>query len=111
MHLTLPMISTILALSGMIIACIALVIGCLAYIKTQAIEASTHSIQYMPIDPAVDAHNEELLNKDKSWATSEETLQKQHKLYTEEIEEEMPNFALTDEDKEIISFQDIIYEL
>lgn len=104
MNLTLDVISTILALSGLIIACIALSIGCLAYIKSQAIEASTHSIQYMPIDPAVDEHNEKLLNKDKSWATSEETIKKQQKLFTEELEENMPEFALSDEDKEIISF-------
>lgn len=106
MNLTLPVISTILALSGLLIACVALLIGCLAYIKSQAIEATTHSIQYMPLDPAVDLHNESLLKatKEESWATSEDTLRKQHKMYAEEVEDSMPDFALSDEDKEIISF-------
>lgn len=109
MHLTIPMISTILALSALAVGLISLLIGCLALVKSLAIERSTHNIEYVPIDPAIDQYNEELIKKEKvpvkdPWATSEETIRKQREMYSEELEDSMPDFALSDEDKEIISF-------
>jgi len=104
MDLTINHLSLILALSGLIIASISAVIGTLAFIEVQR---STHSIQYMPVDDAIDKENEAFLKTvktDDSWATSPDTLKKQDELYKEELESEMPSFASTDEDMEIISY-------
>ena len=111
--MTLQLITAIVAGIGTILASLGLLVACLAYIKAQAIESSTHSVQYMPIDPAVDAANEAFLNsknKDQdgdtgnSWATSPDSLRKQREMFNEDLEDNMPEFATTDEDKEIISF-------
>ena len=111
--MTLTLITSIVAGIGIVIASLGLLIACLAYIKAQAIERSTHTVQMMPIDPAVDAHNEAFLNskvkdqdglKGESWATSPDSLRKQREMFNEDLEDNMPEFATTDEDKEIISF-------
>lgn len=107
MGLTLVHISAILALSAFIIAALAAVLGALAYINVLAIQRSTHSIQYMPVDDAIDKENEAYLKSvqnDDSWATSPEVLRKQDMLYKEDLEESMPEFVSTDEDREIISY-------
>jgi hypothetical protein len=107
MDLTLTHLSVILALSGLIIASIGTIIGTLAFIEVKSIQRSTHQIQYMPVDDAIDKENEAFLktvNSDDSWATSPDSIKKQETLYKEELESEMPNFVSTDEDQEIISF-------
>jgi len=106
MDLTINHLSLILALSGLIIASIGAVIGTLAFIEVRSIQRSTHSIQYMPVDDAIDKENEAFLKSqnDESWATSPDTLKKQDELYKEEMEQKMPSFASTDEDMEIISY-------
>ena len=107
MDLTINHLSLILALSGLIIASISAVIGTLAFIEVRSIQRSTHSIQYMPVDDAIDKENEAFLKTvktDDSCATSPDTLKKQDELYKEELESEMPSFASTDEDMEIISY-------
>jgi len=105
MSLTINHLSLILALSGLIIASIGAVIGTLAFIEVRSIQRSTHSIQYMPVDDAIDKENEAFLkSQDDSWATSPDVLKKQDELYKEELESEMPDFVSTDEDREIISY-------
>jgi hypothetical protein len=66
-----------------------------AKIEVEAMRKSTHTIQY--VDPMVDKPS-------KDWATSPESIDKQNKAYTEEIEAEMPEFNLSDEDKKIFSY-------
>lgn len=60
----------------------------------------------MPVDDAIDQENEAFLKSAKTddWATSPDSLKKQETLYKEELESEMPSFASTDEDQEIISY-------
>lgn len=53
-------------------------------IVVKAMEKSTHSVQYVPMDNAVD-----------------EELSKFQKEYLEELEEEMPFFAPTEEDRKV----------
>lgn len=97
-----------LALSALIIGSLGLLLGALALIKSQAIESSTHTIQYMPIDTAIDQENEAFLKKQKEmkgeWATSDSTIKEQMKLYEEEVSRTMPEFSVSDEDKDVISF-------
>ena len=105
MGLTLSHISVILALSGLIIASIGTVIGILAYIDVKSIQRSTHSIQYMPVDDAIDKENEAYLStiQENDWATSPDVLKEQESLYKDELEKKMPDFVSTDEDMEILS--------
>lgn len=72
-----------------------------ALIKTIAAEKSTHSLQYVPIDPQVDQANKEYL---EGWATSEDALEKQRKAFREELKEDMPELYPDEEDKKIYSF-------
>jgi biopolymer transport protein ExbB/TolQ len=68
-----------------------------AKIETEAMRKSTHTVQYAPIDPEIDKANQQ-------WATREEVLQKQNKMFQEDLEEEMPELAPDEDDKEIFSF-------
>ena len=68
------------------------VLGLSALIKVNALKESTHTVQWMP------------LKEDETWATSDESLDTQNKLFKKELEEKMPEFALDDEDKKIFSF-------
>lgn len=93
-----------LALAGLIafliIGTMGFIFATVALIKVIAIEKSTHTVQMMPIDEVVDKENKKYMEQ---WASSEEAIKKQEKMYREEIEDEMPEFALTDEDKESFS--------
>ena len=106
MNLTIYHLAVILSISGMIIASVSLVIGTLAFINCQALKASTHTMEYMPVDTAVDDYNKALLDEDKSgdWATSPDSLRKQREMFNEDVDSSMPEFSTTDEDREIISF-------
>ena len=108
MELTSTLIFGILALTSLVIAVLGTVIAIYSLIEIKSLQRSTHSIQYMPVDEAVDKENQEYLDslqtKKEGWATSEETLKKQHKLFEEDLEKKMPEFATTDEDREILSF-------
>jgi hypothetical protein len=95
---------------GILIACgiistLALFLSCVSIIMMVAKEKATHTVQLVPIDEEIDRANEEFLKKEKksSWATSEEAIKKENKLYQEELEDEMPEFSLEDEDREIMS--------
>jgi len=89
-----------LLIAALIIASLALCISCVSLIKIIATEKATHTVQFMPVDDAINKENEEYL---KQWATTEEAVNKQNKLYREDVEEAMPEFALDDDDKEIFS--------
>lgn len=88
------MLGLVIALT--ILTTVSLIFSMASLIKVIAMEKSTHSVQFMPIDEEIDKAN-------KDWASSEEAIKKQQKMYQEEIEDEMPEFALTDEDKETFS--------
>lgn len=68
-----------------------------AWTACEAMRLSTHTVQYAPVDKEIDKANEE-------WSTKQEAIRKQNKLFSEEVEEEMPEFAQDDEDKEVYSF-------
>ena len=72
------------------------VMGLQALISVKAMEKSTHSIQYAPVNM------DDV--KDENWGTSEESLEKQRNLFKEDIEDNMPEFALNDDDKERFAF-------
>jgi len=77
------------------------IMGLTALIQVKALQASTHSVQYMPIDPQIDKENEELM---AGWGTSDEAISEQDKLFKEALEEEMPEFVPNEEDKKKYSF-------
>lgn len=89
------------AVIGLIFGIIGFILGLYAVITVKALERSTHTITYKPIDEEIDKHNQELTS---SWATSEEALNKDTKLYREDVEKEMPEFAHTEEEDKIYSF-------
>jgi len=82
--------------------------GLKALIEVKALQNSTHQIQYVPVDDQIDKENErylkEVQDKKNDWATSSDSLETQQKMYKEDIEEELPEFALDDDDKEIFSY-------
>ena len=89
-----------LSLTALIFGVLGFLFSSIALIKIIAMEKSTHTVQMVPIDEEVDKANQEFM---KQWATSEEAIAKQNKLYKEDVEEAMPEFALEDKDKEIFS--------
>lgn len=88
---TILIITLVLSIVSILMTAIAMVIAVLALIKTIAAEKSTHSIQYVPVDEEIDKANSEFLAKD-SWATKEKNIDKDYKLYQEELEDVMPEF-------------------
>jgi predicted Holliday junction resolvase-like endonuclease len=107
MELTLVQVFGILALTGLLIAVLGTVIAVYSLIEVKSIQRSTHSIQYMPVDDAIDKENQEFIKslqtKKEEWATTEESLNKQRKLFKEDVENVMPEFA-EDDEPEILSF-------
>ena len=90
---------------GLLIACaiistLALLFSSVSVILLIAREKSTHTVHMVPIDEEIERANKEYLKK---WSTSEEAINKQNKLFQEDVEKEMPEFALDEEDKEIFS--------
>ena len=83
---------------GLTIACISAIVACLALCKIIGLEKSTHQVQFVPIDDEIKEANEE-------WrATSSTVLSEEQRLYNEQLTDEMPEFALSDEDKKTFSF-------
>jgi hypothetical protein len=93
-------LSLILSIVSIILLPVCILLVCVCIIKVYALEKSTHSVQYIPVDEEIDKANQEYMQK---WATSEEAINKEQKLYREELKDEMPEFSLDDEDKEIFS--------
>lgn len=92
------------AIVSSVFSVLALLLAGVALIKCIGAEKSTHSVQYMPIDPEIDKMNEQFLKEKDKWATSEESLAEQMKAFKEDLEDQMPEFAPDDEDKKIYSF-------
>lgn len=92
-----------IGIAALILSVIALVFGFIACYKIIGMEKSTHNIQYMPVEDAVknpfEGGFESFLGGDL-----DKKLERDNKLYKEEIEELMPQFAPSDEDKKIISW-------
>lgn len=86
---------------GLLFGLIGTIIGSLSLIKIIAMEKSTHTITYQPVDTEIDKANEELISK---WATKESVIAKDRELFQEDLETEMPDFFPEDDDKEIISY-------
>lgn len=89
-----------LLITCVILATLSLILSIISVIMILAKEKSTHTVQMVPVDAEIERANEEYLSK---WASSEKAISKENKLYQEEIEAEMPEFSLTDEDKEVFS--------
>ena len=90
---------------GILIACaiistLALLLSSVSIIMMIAKEKATHTIQMVPVDEEVERANEEYMSK---WASSDKAIDEQNKLYKEDIENEMPEFSLSEEDMEKIS--------
>jgi hypothetical protein len=83
---------------GLTIACISCIVGCLALCKIIGLEKSTHQVQFVPIDEEINKANEEFR------ATPSSVLAEEQKLYNQQLEDEMPEFALSEEDKKTFSF-------
>lgn len=98
-YLIIMVICTILSLTGTSICCM---VAIFAFTKAQALEKSTHTVHFQPVDEAWDKENENYTSQ--KWATSEAELKKQQNLFKEDLEELMPDLALSDEDREITSF-------
>ena len=94
-----------IVIAGFILSALALLFSMVAIVMMIAKDKSTHTVQMIPVDEEIDRANEEFLraNRKDPWASSEEAILKQQKLYNEEVEKEMPEFALDDSDKEIFS--------
>lgn len=89
-----------MSIAALIIGSLALLFSLITLVMIRARDLATHTVQMMPVDEEIDRANEEYLKK---WATSDEAIKKQQKLYNEEIEDEMPEFSLSDDDKETFS--------
>jgi hypothetical protein len=86
---------------GLLFSLISTIIGSIALIKVLAAERSTHTIQYAPVDEEIDRANKEFMD---NWATKDSVFAKEREKYKEDLENEMPDFYESDEDKEIHSF-------
>ena len=89
------------ALMGLIFGIMGFILGTMALVTIRAMEKSTHTITYKPIDEEIDRHNQELTSK---WATEESVIEKDKKMYREELEKDMPEFAPSEEDEKTYSF-------
>lgn len=80
---------------------ISVVLAALAWTKVQALEKSTHTFQYVPIDEEVAKANDKNVEQ---WATSPESIAQQEKLFSDDREDLMPEFTPSDDDKKIYTF-------
>lgn len=95
--LILSILSIVIAIVCGFVTLFALRYSMEAKIAVGALEKSTHAVQYVPLDPKIDLENQE-------WSTKQEALDKERKMYQEDIETEFPMFAETDEDKKVYTF-------
>ena len=68
-----------------------------AWSANEAMRLSTHTVTYTPVDKEIEKANQD-------WATKQETIQKHQKMFEEDLEYEMPEFAPDEDDKQIFSF-------
>lgn len=86
-----------MSFTALIFSVIGLILGAYAVIIVKAMEKSTHTMTYMPAESAI----KESMEK---WATDPEKFEEDKKKYTEELEENMPEFAPSDEDRKVHAF-------
>ena len=103
---TLFLLFSILSLTFSLIG---IILATYAAINVIALSKATHTVQYVPIDNEIDKENELFLQSQKVedaplWATTEESIKAQERMYNEELEEEMPDLARSDDDKKVFSF-------
>ena len=95
----------IFLISGVIIslifAVISLTIALYASIRIIAVEKSTHTVTYQPINEEVDKENRDFIDK---WATTEGRIAKDQEDFSEQLEADMPDFFPNDDDRKIHSF-------
>lgn len=77
-----------------------------AYAKVVGMQNSTHSVQYMPMDPEVERDNKNFVEKqhEDGWATTEASFKEEDKKYRKEVDEYMPQFSEQENDSKIHSF-------
>jgi len=102
----LSIIILVISSLSLITSCICIILSIGAWIDAKALAKSTHTLQYMPVDEQIDQKNNEYLKtlRNEPWASSEASIQEQNKLFKKDLEEEMPEFSPTDDDKEVYSF-------
>ena len=96
----LQIISIIAGFTALALSLVGLLVAIYALVLAISQSKATHSVHMVPVDEEIERANEEFV---KQWSTSEDAITKQNKLYKEDIEENMPEFALDDEDKEVYS--------
>jgi hypothetical protein len=91
-------VNIVLSLLAIILSIGASSLSVIALIKCIAAEKSTHTVTFQPVDDNIKSE------VDDSWATPSAVLKKQHKLFKEDMEEQMPEFAEDEEDMKVHSF-------
>lgn len=91
---------------ALILGVLGLGLGIYSVVCVKAMEKATHTVTYMPVDPEIDKMNEEFLKstKEDTWATQESEIEKQNKMWAEDLEKEFPEFSPTEDDKKRIVF-------
>lgn len=80
---------------------ISVFLSILSWTKVQALEKSTHTFQYVPIDEEVAKANDRTVEK---WATSSESIAQQNKLYNDDVKDLMEEFEPQEDDKKLYTF-------
>ena len=96
------------AIISLTAALISFIFSLVTYCKMVGLQNSTHSVQYVPMDPVTDRENEDYLKEnqqEEDWATTEESYLAEDKKYRKDRNEIMPDFAVDEEeDLKIHSF-------
>ena len=84
----------VLIILGGIFGFLGFILGLKALVDVRALQKSTHSVQYMPVDP-----------KDlDGWATDPDALDEQNKLFRKDLEEQFPELVPSEEERKKYSF-------
>ena len=94
-------LSLIFSIISLTISVISAIVGSYAAIQVVALRNSTHSVTYMPIDPEIEKANREYAEQ---WATEDSEIDKQNKMWGKDLEENMPDFAPSEDDKKKFVF-------
>ena len=93
------------AVASLIIAVIGCVFAFIACYKIIGVEKSTHTVQMMPVEDSINTKDPFSSGFDAFMEDGlAEKIAKDHKMYREQIKEEMPQFAPDEEDEKIISW-------
>lgn len=100
-------LSLIFSIISLIFTSFSAILASYAAVKVVAMEKSTHSLQYMPVDPQLDKENQafmEQMSVDDNWATSDDSIRKQQEIFKKDMEENLEYFYPEEEDKKTFSF-------